>query len=110
MPSSRSLAKAYDIHRGIEIYGWILHSFKLEHVPVKNFKIYEYPLEMIFEPIESEYSSIDKFKNEIIKRLEKHCIVLSRWKNSYECYFDKIHINNEEMRITVHALGHGIRI
>ncbi len=110
MPSPTSLARAYHIKRGLEIYGYVLHSFTLGHFPIKDFDTYEYPLVMIFEPIESEDSSFSKFKREIIKILETHLLVSTRWKNIYECYFTKIKIDNEEMRITVTALGHGIRV
>ena len=110
MPSPSSIIKNYHIKRGVKLHGYVLHSFKIDHIILEKFHEYEYPLVLVFEPIESEQSSITKLKKEIIDNLTTHKVIPTRWKNDYECYFDKIKFETEPMRIVVRALGHGFRL
>lgn len=112
MPSPPDYLKGFDIHKGMKIDGYVLIKIHIEHIELKKYRRYAYPVELVFALTDENKGDVEKFEKDLRSHVSGKRRILSKYGNPYSCTFGEMHftVKNNGEKISVLSAGHGVRV
>jgi len=111
MPNLTEYLRGFEIHKGLQISGYILDNIRGIHNPIIKYRQYEYIIELTFLP-----QSYNANYNELLTNLRELTngvrIIYSSYGNPYRCDFGSPVIENiySNGNVIISTIGHSYRI
>ncbi len=104
MPSATRFRKGFGLPDiGEKISGWVVESSEIEHIPIKRYRKYRYPIHYEFEG-SGDISTLKSLFNQSSR------IIYTRYGNPYRCSISLKDIRREDGKVVVEAEGYCERI
>jgi hypothetical protein len=111
MPNPEAFLHGFKIKKSMIIADYRLDEISIEHVTIKRYKQYEYPIEMTFTYIGENSPNPDLLLADLKDLTSEDIVIYTSYGNPYECSFGNPSIISEgNDQITISSEGHSYRI
>lgn len=115
MPDPGTFLRKFKLKKGLVIDDYKLKSIRIEHEVIKTYKLYQYPITLVWKNLNEKSSSsnsIANFKSKLYKIIGKTLVIDSHYGNPYRCTISLHSIDEFDYNGDLHVslLGHAERI
>jgi hypothetical protein len=115
MPAEKEFLGGFGIHERAQYGQYQIQSISIEHISVKRYREYKYPIKIIFTPIltipRDRINPRDSYQA-FLNSIAGTKIIYSDYGNPYECNIDEetVELDPEAGNIIAQLMGHSYRV
>nr|QBK93488.1 MAG: uncharacterized protein LCPAC404_01920 [Pithovirus LCPAC404] len=95
MPKQRKYLAGFDVHKGLELSGYVLENVKTGHITVVRYREYQYPTVMKWKKI-SANADPNRLLDLFISHLGGNKTIYTAYNNPYSCDFGAVTLKNSD--------------